>query len=72
MIIGVFGGVLGIALGALFGRALVLALADEGLKFALPGASLWSIVVIVAASVRVFEIQFLEGDRNMPPAHRDF
>ncbi len=50
MIIGVFGGVLGIALGALFGRALVLALADEGLKFALPGASLWSIVVIVAAA----------------------
>jgi len=58
LIIAVFGGVLGIVVGIVFGRALVIALADQGLHFALPISSVWSIVVVFAIAIAFAGLNF--------------
>lgn len=58
LIIAVFGGVLGIVVGIVFGRALVIALADQGLHFALPISSVWSIVVVFAIAFAFAGLNF--------------
>ncbi|MFN8034675.1 MAG: FtsX-like permease family protein [Acidimicrobiia bacterium] len=51
LVIAVFGGILGVVVGMVFGRALVVALADQGFKFALPVSSVWTILVVSAVGL---------------------
>jgi putative ABC transport system permease protein len=50
IIISVFGSILGIAMGLLFGRALVAALESEGVHFALSGTALVTLVLLAVGS----------------------
>jgi putative ABC transport system permease protein len=46
LIVAVFGSLLGLAIGLLFGRALVAALSDQGVSFTLPVGQLVAFLVL--------------------------
>jgi len=57
-IVSVFGALLGLAIGVVFGRAIVLALANQGVTFALPQSSLFAIVVLAVVAVLFARLNF--------------